>query len=63
MDIVAWYFELGNYYWWNNYCNSSIKMTKKEALTTLKRITRDPSIADQFTEEEIEKLEELAARK
>ena len=38
-------------------------MTKKEALATLKRIARDPSLADQFTEEEIEKLEELAARK
>ena len=38
-------------------------MTKKEALTTLKRIARDPSLADQFTEEEIEKLEELAAKK
>jgi len=38
-------------------------MTKKEALTTLKRIGRDPGLADQFTEEEIEKLEELAARK
>jgi len=38
-------------------------MTKKEALSTLKRIGRDPSLADQFTEEEIEKLEELVARK
>jgi len=38
-------------------------MTKKEALATLTRIARDPSLADQFTEEEIEKLEELAARK
>jgi len=38
-------------------------MTKKEALSTLNRIARDPSLADQFTEEEIEKLEELAAKK
>jgi hypothetical protein len=38
-------------------------MTKKEALTTLKRIARDPGIADQLTEEEIEKLEEFAAKK
>jgi len=38
-------------------------MNKIQALATLKRIANDPSIADQFTEEEIEKLEELAARK
>jgi hypothetical protein len=38
-------------------------MNKIQALATLKRIEHDPSIADQFTEEEIEKLEELAARK
>jgi len=38
-------------------------MTRKEALATLNRIARDPSLADQFTEEEIEKLEELASKK
>lgn len=38
-------------------------MTQKQALITLKRIARDPSLADQFTEEEIEELEELAAKK
>jgi hypothetical protein len=38
-------------------------MNKIQALATLKRIAHDSSIADQFTEEEIEKLEELAAKK
>jgi CO dehydrogenase/acetyl-CoA synthase delta subunit len=38
-------------------------MNKMQALITLKRIAHDPSIADQFTEEEIEKLEEIVARK
>jgi hypothetical protein len=38
-------------------------MNKMQALIALKRIAYDPSIADQYTEEEIEKLEELAARK
>jgi hypothetical protein len=38
-------------------------MNKVQALATLKRIAHNPDIADQFTEEEIEKLEELAARK
>jgi hypothetical protein len=35
-------------------------MNKNQAVTTLKRIARDPVLADQFTEEEIEKLEEIA---
>ena len=38
-------------------------MNKAQALVALKRITNDPGIADQYTEEEIEKLEELAARR
>lgn len=38
-------------------------MTKKEALKLLKRIQIDPSIADQFTEEEIEQLEYEASKK
>jgi hypothetical protein len=38
-------------------------MNKMQALVALKRIAKDPGIADQFTEEEIEKLEELAAKK
>ena len=38
-------------------------MTKQQAFETLKRIAYNPGIADQYTEEEIEKLEELAARK
>jgi hypothetical protein len=38
-------------------------MTRKEALNTLKRIYNDPSIADQFTEEEIEQLEYEANKK
>jgi hypothetical protein len=37
-------------------------MTKKEALTILKRIARDPGIADQFTEEEIEEIEYIASK-
>jgi len=37
-------------------------MTKKEALTTLKRIARDPGIADQITEEEIEEIEYIASK-
>ena len=38
-------------------------MTKREALATLNRIARDPSLADQFTEEEIEQLEEIVSKK
>jgi len=38
-------------------------MTKKEALKLLKRIQIDPSIADQFTEDEIEQLEYEASKK
>jgi hypothetical protein len=38
-------------------------MNKAQALAALKRIMHEPGIADQYTEEEIEKLEELAARK
>ena len=38
-------------------------MTKKEALKLLKRIQLDPSLADQFTEEEIEQLEYEASKK
>jgi len=38
-------------------------MTSKEAKNILKRIINDPGLADQFTEEEIEKLEELASKK
>lgn len=38
-------------------------MNKAQAQAALKRILRDPGIADQYTEEEIEKIEELAARK
>jgi len=34
-------------------------MTKKEAKKILLRIANDPGIADQFTEDEIEKMEEL----
>jgi hypothetical protein len=38
-------------------------MNKTQAQAALKRILKDPGIADQYTEEEIEKIEELAARK
>lgn len=38
-------------------------MTPREAKNILKRIINNPEIADQFTEEEIEKLEELASKK
>ena len=38
-------------------------MSSKEARNLLKRIGDNPGLADQFTEEEIEKLEELAAKK
>lgn len=38
-------------------------MTKKESLEILKRIQIDPSLADQFTEEEIEQLEYEALKK
>ncbi len=37
-------------------------MNKAQALTALKHIQRDPSIADQYTEEEIKKLEDLVAK-
>ena len=36
---------------------------KQQAVETLKRIAYNPSIADQYTEEEIKSLEELAAKK
>jgi len=36
-------------------------MTKLEAKKMLQKIIKDPGIADQFTEEEIEKLEEIAS--
>ena len=38
-------------------------MNKAQALAALKHIIQEPGIADQYTEEEIEKLEELAAKK
>jgi hypothetical protein len=38
-------------------------VNKAQALAALKRIIHEPGIADQYTEEEIEKLEKLAARK
>lgn len=38
-------------------------MTSKEARKLLKHIQNDPSIADQFTEEEIEQLEYEASKK
>jgi len=38
-------------------------MTKKEALKLLKRIQNDPTLVDQFTEEEIEQLETLVNKK
>ncbi len=34
-------------------------MTKKEALKLLKRLQNDPSLVDQFTEEEIKEIELL----
>jgi len=37
-------------------------MSKKEAKRILIRIANDPSLADQFTEEEIEQMEELASK-
>ena len=38
-------------------------MNKAQAQQALMRIVMEPGISDQYTEEEIEKLEELAARK
>lgn len=38
-------------------------MTKKDALKCLKRIQNDPSLADQFTEEEIEEMELIVSKK
>ncbi len=37
-------------------------MNKTQAQQALMRIVLEPGIADQYTEDEIEKLEELAAR-
>ena len=46
------------------YNKGIMKVTsKQQALETLKRIAYNPGIADQYTEEEIEKLEEQAAKK
>lgn len=39
-----------------------IGMTSIEAKKILNRITIDPSLADQFTEEEIEELEYIASQ-
>lgn len=38
-------------------------MTSKEAKRILNKIINDPSLADQFTEEEIEELEYIASEK
>ena len=38
-------------------------MTRLQALKTLERIVCEPSIADQFTEQEIDQLQERASRK
>jgi len=38
-------------------------MTSKQAKEILKKIDNHPDLADQFTEEEIEKLEKLASKK
>lgn len=35
-------------------------MTREEAKNILLRLDRDPNIADQFTEEEIQELEKIA---
>ena len=42
--------------------HGAFKMSSKEARDLLKRIGDNPGLADQFTEEEIEKLEELAKK-
>lgn len=41
----------------------NVSMTKKEALRLLKRIQNDPSLADQFTEDEIEEMESIVNQK
>lgn len=38
-------------------------MNKLQAVAALKRIQREPGIVDQYTEEEIEKMEELATKR
>jgi len=38
-------------------------MSKEEALDILKRIQYNPDLVDQLTEEEIEELQKLAAKK
>lgn len=38
-------------------------MTQKQAKTILQKILKNPSIADQYTEEEIEQLEYIAFEK
>ena len=47
----------------NSKAKQVLLMNKAQALAALKRIIKEPGIADQYTEEEIEKLEELAATK
>lgn len=37
-------------------------MTKEEARNLLYKIIHNPGLADQFTEDEIEEIEELASR-
>ena len=41
----------------------SLGMTISEARKILNRILKDPNLADQFTEEEIEELEYIASQK
>ena len=62
MDASLRNSQLGDYYIWGIGGHRTFKMSSKEARNLLKRIGDNPGLADQFTEEEIEKLEELAKK-
>ena len=62
MDAFLRNSQLGYYYIWGTGSHGAFKMSSKEARDLLKRIGDNPGLADQFTEEEIEKLEELAKK-
>ena len=62
MDASLRNSQLGDYYIGGTRGHGTFKMSSKEARNLLKRITNNPGLADQFTEEEIEKLEELAKK-
>lgn len=62
MDIAVRNFKLDYHsYGWSN-DDQVNAMTKQEAKSILEKIGNNPSIADQFTEDEIEEIESIASK-